>query len=208
MKRTLGFSIILMLGSSLAQTFDFAISHPVGGVNVPQLSTSIVLDSQDQPVVGRMISNNLFDSITITGSFTNAYVARLSMNPSSINALTENILPQMTLQANYPNPFNLSTQISYSLNHGSQVDLRVYDVTGREVSLLTNAYQAPGNHSVSFSDQDFAAGVYIYRLTTERGVQSRKCCSLSKPEKLSVSCWGRVKQNSGFSTCAIALVDR
>ena len=136
---------------------------------------AVAVDSQGNVwLAGRYGESASFDSFTITGSFTNAYVARLYMNPTSINALTENIFPQMTLEANYPNPFNPSTQLNNSLNHGSQVDLRVYDVTGREVSLLTNAYQAPGNHSVSFSAQDLPAGVYIYRLTTERGVQSRK----------------------------------
>ncbi len=125
-------------------------------------------------VSGRFGESASFDSISVTGTFTNAYIARLSMNPTSIDIAEPTLLPGTTLEANFPNPFNPSTRISYSLSQASQVDLRVYDVTGREVSVLANAYQPSGSHSVNFSSADIPAGVYIYRLTTELGTQNRK----------------------------------
>ena len=125
-------------------------------------------------VTGRCGETASFDSIEVSGAFTNAYVARLSMNPTSIDLSEPALLSQMTLEANYPNPFNPSTKINYSLSQPSQVDLRVYDVTGREVSLLVNAYIASGSHSIDFVPEDIPGGVYIYRLTTSSGVESRK----------------------------------
>ena len=136
---------------------------------------AVAVDSQGNVwLAGRCGETASFDSITVTGTFTNAFVARLSMNPTSMDVSEAARLPQFTLGANYPNPFNPSTMINYSLSQGSKVDLRVYDVTGREVSILTNDYQSSGSHSASLSAQDLPAGVYIYRMTTERGVQSRK----------------------------------
>ncbi len=136
---------------------------------------ALAVDSQGNLwVTGRCGESASFDSITVTGTFTNAYIARVTMNPTTINDSESELLPQMTLEANYPNPFNPTTRINYTLDQGSTVDLRVFDVTGREVSALTNTYQSPGSYSHIFSAANIPAGVYIYRLTTEMGAQSRK----------------------------------
>jgi hypothetical protein len=46
------------------------------------------------------------------------------------------------------------------------VDLRVYDVLGREVAVLVNGVQTAGTHSVTFNASSLATGVYMYRLTS------------------------------------------
>jgi hypothetical protein len=71
-----------------------------------------------------------------------------------------------TLAQNYPNPFNPSTIISYQLPTAGHVDLRVYDVLGREVAVLVNGVQTAGTHSVTFNASSLATGVYMYRLTS------------------------------------------
>ncbi|TVP98714.1 MAG: T9SS C-terminal target domain-containing protein [Balneolaceae bacterium] len=68
------------------------------------------------------------------------------------------------LMQNYPNPFNSSTTIEYHLPEASNVRLTVYDVTGREVSVLVNERQSGGYHSVSWNASGFATGVYIFKL--------------------------------------------
>jgi len=75
------------------------------------------------------------------------------------------------LKQNYPNPFNPSTKISYQLSSGSNVKLIVYDINGREISVLVNEKQSAGNYEISFDsrntkqDSEFSSGVYFYRLT-------------------------------------------
>jgi len=68
------------------------------------------------------------------------------------------------LAQNYPNPFNTSTRINYELAQPENVDLRVYDVLGREVSTLVNQRQAEGLHTEEFEASQLGSGVYFYRL--------------------------------------------
>ncbi len=73
---------------------------------------------------------------------------------------------------NYPNPFNPSTTIEYSIpefNGGSEsalqiVILKIYDVLGREIKTLVNKPQKPGRYSVEFNANNFSGGVYFCKL--------------------------------------------
>jgi hypothetical protein len=78
------------------------------------------------------------------------------------------------LQQNYPNPFNPSTTITYELPGTSEVRLSVYDILGREVTVLVNEKRDAGIHEVKFDGTHLASGVYIYRLTVGEFVQSKK----------------------------------
>jgi hypothetical protein len=78
------------------------------------------------------------------------------------------------LHQNYPNPFNPSTTIKFELPRASQVTLRVYDVLGREVSLLVNERKDAGVYEVKFDGWNLASGVFFYRLQTGTEVQTKK----------------------------------
>jgi hypothetical protein len=74
--------------------------------------------------------------------------------------------PQTTkLIGNYPNPFNPETVVSYWLSDIGKIDLRVYDILGREVRTLVEEAQYPGRHSVTFNASRLASGIYVCRLT-------------------------------------------
>lgn len=79
-----------------------------------------------------------------------------------------------SLHQNYPNPFNPSTNIEFSLPQTSNVELRVFDLTGREVVSLVSGVKTAGNHTVSFDASQLSSGVYIYRLKAGEFVQTRK----------------------------------
>lgn len=66
--------------------------------------------------------------------------------------------------AAYPNPFNPSTTISYSIPKESHVELKVHDMLGREVSTLVNQKQVPGEYKVQFNASSLSSGVYIYSI--------------------------------------------
>jgi hypothetical protein len=65
---------------------------------------------------------------------------------------------------NYPNPFNPTTVISYQLSGTSKVNLRIYDILGREVRNLVNEQQEPGYYQKSFDAHRYASGMYVYQL--------------------------------------------
>ena len=81
---------------------------------------------------------------------------------------------RFSLAQNYPNPFNPSTKISYTLTNSGKVRLAVYDLLGREVSVLANEIQTAGQHVVTFSANRLSSGIYFYKLQTAGGVITKK----------------------------------
>jgi hypothetical protein len=80
-----------------------------------------------------------------------------------------------TLAQNYPNPFNNETVIEYDLPADEFVDIRVFDLTGREVQLLVHGPRKAGSgHSVVFDAGSLASGVYFYRMTTPAFTATKK----------------------------------
>jgi len=78
------------------------------------------------------------------------------------------------LYQNFPNPFNPGTEISYQLSAVSFVELRVFDVLGREVATLINERLSPGFHRVSFDGSKLSSGIYVYRLIAGGFTESRR----------------------------------
>jgi len=78
------------------------------------------------------------------------------------------------LDQNHPNPFNPSTEVTYSLEKASNVILKVYDLLGREVATLVNGGNQPGEHSVTWNAQNVPSGVYFYRLSAGTFVETKK----------------------------------
>jgi hypothetical protein len=70
------------------------------------------------------------------------------------------------LSHNYPNPFNPSTSIEFSLKKSGPVTLKVYDVVGREVATLVNDTHAAGTYRVTFDASKLPSGTYIYSISS------------------------------------------
>jgi uncharacterized repeat protein (TIGR01451 family) len=79
----------------------------------------------------------------------------------------EAVLPEgFELQQNYPNPFNPVTTIGFSIAESGSARLSVFDVLGREVSVLVDGHINAGQHQVTFDAAGLPTGTYIYRLET------------------------------------------
>ncbi len=72
------------------------------------------------------------------------------------------------LYQNYPNPFNPSTRIKYCLPYKTFVKLKVFDVSGRLVSILVNKVQSAGFFSFNFNAQKLSSGIYLVSLQTDK----------------------------------------
>jgi len=89
-------------------------------------------------------------------------------------------LPQeLILYQNYPNPFNPVTTIKFSVPHTSYLNLKIFDLLGREVRNLLNDEVGPGIHTIQWdgtdkNGQNIASGIYIYKLTGDGYTLSRK----------------------------------
>jgi hypothetical protein len=79
------------------------------------------------------------------------------------------------LDQNYPNPFNGQTRLKFRVSgFGSRVQLRVYDVAGRQVATLVDGTVASGEHVVTFDATGLGSGIYFYRLESGDFHQTRK----------------------------------
>jgi hypothetical protein len=93
---------------------------------------------------------------------------------------TGDIALNYELQANYPNPFNPGTKINFSIPHGENVFLQVFDSHGRQVSTIINGtYMAPGTYEYDWDAgrdavMPLSSGTYFVRLAAGKFVQSRK----------------------------------
>ena len=97
------------------------------------------------------------------------------MNGVVVGVPNENISPaSFNLSQNYPNPFNPATKITYSIPNESQVNLKIYDVMGREVAVLVNGRQQAGTYEVNFNAASLASGTYFYKLTAGDFVSVKK----------------------------------
>lgn len=89
---------------------------------------------------------------------------------------------EFALYQNYPNPFNPTTTVKYQVGNAGFVTLRVFDLLGREVALLVQQYQTPGQYHVVF-DRGYsprgsiASGVYFYELEISTDPSEGNCCT-------------------------------
>jgi hypothetical protein len=91
------------------------------------------------------------------------------------------VVPDFLLDQNFPNPFNPTTKIKYTIPAGThgRASLLVYDLLGRQVATLVNEAQAPGLYEVTWDATRFGSGMYYYRLSAG-GVTSTKKMLLMK----------------------------
>ena len=124
------------------------------------LSEYQVLDEYVQHLNGKIISPS-------TGRI--KYSPSLAPLNNAISGLSNNFS-----LGNYPNPFNPSTTIQYTLSQPENVKLVVYDILGKEVKTLVNESQGPGTHNVVFNAGNLSSGIYFYSITAGSFHQIKK----------------------------------
>lgn len=83
---------------------------------------------------------------------------------NSVEEASGRIPERFALAQNYPNPFNPSTTIEFSLPKSVLVNLKVYNILGKEIATLVNNKLQAGNHVVEFHAQNLSSGIYYYRI--------------------------------------------
>ncbi len=97
-----------------------------------------------------------------------------TVNPK-VTSVENSIPATLQLEQNYPNPFSSETFIRYSVAEAGSVQLKVYDIFGRELSTLVNEYLQPGTYTIPFKVDNLSAqnGMYFYKLTSSNSSETR-----------------------------------
>lgn len=136
--------------------------------------TSIAVDSS----MFKPGSENTLEGKTIAGKDTVDFSNKVKFYTPTITSVTNIGKPAMpensSLSQNFPNPFNPSTRIKYSLKEKEKVSLKVYDLLGREVETLVEGEFPAGEYQTEFSGSKYSSGVYFYRLQAGDFVQVKK----------------------------------
>ena len=85
------------------------------------------------------------------------------------------ILPtEYVLYNIYPNPFNSIINITYGVPKYTNVQIVIFDLTGKQVASLINEFQTPGYHSVDWDADDHPSGVYFVKIVAGRYINTQK----------------------------------
>ena len=96
------------------------------------------------------------------------------LNPYVFEGESDEIVSDLSVKSAYPNPFNPSTNIEYSISQSGNVKIAIYDVAGRQVDVLSNEYQSGGNHSVVWNAINSPSGIYYIQIQADNDVHTQK----------------------------------
>ncbi len=114
--------------------------------------------------LGFIVYKFLLDDEGITGVGDGMRLFRISRDQLDVSPTSAPVPNDFSLQNIYPNPFNATTTIGYSLPAAGNVLLAVYDLAGREVARLVNGVKPAGTHEAVWVADGIASGVYVVRL--------------------------------------------
>ncbi len=137
----------------------------------------IILDVDVCPICKKQFNGYLNDTLVFLFSSDSSRIEKIiplnSNIPSDVEDDNTNI-NSFYLSQNFPNPFNPSTKIRFSIPHSTFVTLKVYDLLGREIATIINEEKMPGNYEVNFNANNLSSGVYFYRIRAGSFIDTKR----------------------------------
>lgn len=91
-----------------------------------------------------------------------------------VKQICSTIPDKYILYQNYPNPFNPATKIKYQIADKSNISLKIFDISGKEITTLVEERQSAGTYEVTFDGSSLNSGVYFYRLSSDNFSDTKK----------------------------------
>ena len=152
------------------------LEGPIGGI---QFTGNLISNLDGDDVIasnnGKSIIYNLNGILnTKVFTFKNAPNDLIVSSSSAERVNVDAISPQaFILNSVYPNPFNPSTTVSYSIENNINVNISIYNMSGQKVSELVNANQAKGDYSITWDANNQPSGLYFVRLSAGNQISSQ-----------------------------------
>jgi len=93
---------------------------------------------------------------------------------SDVVKVGQGVVDDLIVGQNYPNPFNPTTLIDFELLQDSEVEIKVYDLAGKEVALIHSGFLTTGVYKFKFDATGLTSGIYLYQITTKLSSQTKK----------------------------------
>lgn len=158
-------------GDTIIEDETFLQSAAAAYENIRSLS--IVHQFADYPY--KIIAFMYTPTVGATDLTVAKWIFFLFRNPEVISVVDENSYPQnFKLHQPYPNPFNPTTTIRFSVETRLITSLQILDITGRLVETLVNDEMVPGEHEIVWNAGSHPSGVYFVRLESGEFVEKQK----------------------------------
>jgi len=157
--------VVINTGSEAEQlSFNFRNFEVTGGkvIRTSDLEEGETISSNYDGSTAMNFPNRSITTLTFSGERTELRVKELRQPE------------RFFLSPNYPNPFNAMTTINYSLASENLVELKIFDVNGRELQTLINQKLPAGNYVLEFDAARLNSGIYFYQIKAGNFSQSRK----------------------------------
>lgn len=118
----------------------------------------------------RVAAYNGIDSITSSNIFAVTFVR----NPIGISQISSTLPVNFRLFDSYPNPFNPVTIIKFDVSKSQLINIKVFDVTGKEIAVLVNENLSPGTYQYSWNASAYSSGVYYLKMETAGFTDTKK----------------------------------
>ena len=93
---------------------------------------------------------------------------------TDIKLESNNIPDKYTLNQNFPNPFNPTTEIRFSIPQASNVKLTIYDAIGKQVGVIVNEHLSAGTFNYTWNAGNLSSGIYFYRIEAKDFIMVKK----------------------------------
>ena len=142
----------------------------MGGTGIGAKNNQVIIEKmQGNTLVGNNISLDIMDN---NDGATNNKV--IILNETSIEEAIKITPKKHQLYHNFPNPFNPSTTIKYTIQKSSHVILKIYNLSGQEIETVVNDYQTIGTHEIIWQPKGLPNGIYFYRLQAGEVSETKK----------------------------------
>ncbi len=112
--------------------------------------------------------------VELSGTVNEGRLLKISSTTTAVQEKTAAVPTEFKLEQNYPNPFNPTTTISYSLPNAGFVNIKIYDILGKEVAMLVNEQKSAGKHEATFDASKLTSGMYVYTIKSGNFSQTKK----------------------------------
>ncbi|MGE5805608.1 MAG: MBL fold metallo-hydrolase [Ignavibacteria bacterium] len=141
--------------------FNMGAEEATQAANAIQADFSIPMHTEATPDDFNEGNVNLF---TPSNKLVVRHGETIALTSPSTNVEKNKVPVEFRLEQSYPNPFNPSTTINFSIPNSSFVFLKIYDINGKEVAVIIRKELPEGNHSIKWNAAGLSSGVYFYRL--------------------------------------------
>ena len=157
----------------IAEGITLMFNDHAKGISIP-VTENFIYQVELNKVANQKSENPLKNPLIASSDSEIRYSITVKTGTITSNEPNVELPVSVYLAQNFPNPFNPSTQIHYSVSSQTHVRLAVFDMLGREVAILLDGEKPAGNYSVNFEASNLTSGMYMYRLEANGTVLTKK----------------------------------